>query len=103
MATSIRRVEQTNTDGSAQENPGLAGVRGLIQDTSGSFIAGFKGHIGRSTSLVAELWALREGFRMVEMLQIPKLTINFDGQVIVDLISNLGNSNFQPLSFFSIE
>ncbi|CAK9146495.1 unnamed protein product [Ilex paraguariensis] len=71
MATSTRRVEQTNTDGSAQGN----------QDTSGSFIAGFKGDTGRSTSLVAELRALREGFRMAEMLQIPKLTINFDAQV----------------------
>ncbi|CAK9148975.1 unnamed protein product [Ilex paraguariensis] len=101
MATSTRRVEQTNTDGSAQGNPGPTGVGGLIEDTSGSFIAGFKGDTGRSTSLVAELRALREGFRMAEMLQIPKLTINFDAQVTKGTVlggeDKAGDAGIQPV------
>uniref|UniRef100_A0A2N9IHR9 RNase H type-1 domain-containing protein n=1 Tax=Fagus sylvatica TaxID=28930 RepID=A0A2N9IHR9_FAGSY len=54
-----------NTDGSSNGNPGLAGGGGVICDHEGNWLRGFARHIGLASSVVAELWALRDGLSLV--------------------------------------
>ncbi|KAK9274140.1 hypothetical protein L1049_018954 [Liquidambar formosana] len=53
-----------NTDGSSLGNPGPAGAGELIRDHNGQWIVGFIQNVGRSTSMAAELWALRDGLQL---------------------------------------
>ena len=48
-----------NTDGSALDNPGLVGARGVLQDHQGQWILGFSVHVGLATNNLAELAAVR--------------------------------------------
>ncbi|KAG4909309.1 hypothetical protein JHK87_055425 [Glycine soja] len=46
-----------NTDGSSLGNLGASGFGGIIRDSLGSFIIGFSGYCGHTTSVHAELFA----------------------------------------------
>ena len=50
-----------NTDGSVISTNGLSGCGGLLRDCSGQWVVGFAKSISVSSSIVAELWDLREG------------------------------------------
>ena len=50
-----------NSDGSSMGNPGLAGGGGLIRNEKGEWIKGYARAIGVTTSVAAELWAIRDG------------------------------------------
>ena len=52
-----------NTDGSAKGNTGHAGSGGIIRDHWGNWIGGFSINIGITHSMMAELWAIREGLK----------------------------------------
>ena len=43
-------------------------------------------HIGISTSIIAEFWALRDGLMLASQLGITHLAMEFDAKVVVDLI-----------------
>ncbi|GLT45320.1 hypothetical protein SLA2020_191580 [Shorea laevis] len=80
-----------NTDGSTIGNPGYAGCGGLIRDSQGQWVVGFMRNIGHTTSLAAELWAIRDGLSMANYLQIQNLIVETDCQVAHALLSGTSN------------
>nr|POF08271.1 putative ribonuclease h protein [Quercus suber] len=54
---------------------------------------GFSRHIGSSSVLLAELWALRDGIAMALNLNIDKLIINVDASEVINLFSKPSNTN----------
>nr|POF20415.1 putative ribonuclease h protein [Quercus suber] len=57
-----------NTDGSFVVSSGLAGGGGIIRDSRGLCIGGFARSCVVTSSLAADLWALREGLlRCIEL------------------------------------
>ena len=73
-------------DGSSIGNPGKAGGGGLIQNDKGEWLKGYARNVGFSTSVVAELWALRDGIRLCIALKLPAVIIELDAKLIVDLL-----------------
>uniref|UniRef100_A0A2N9FM91 RNase H type-1 domain-containing protein n=1 Tax=Fagus sylvatica TaxID=28930 RepID=A0A2N9FM91_FAGSY len=81
-----------NTDGSSLGNPGLAGGGGVIRDSSGSWLGGFSRYLGHTTSVQAELRALKDGLILAIDLVIPYLIVEMDSLVAVNLVSSLIHS-----------
>ncbi|PKI31128.1 hypothetical protein CRG98_048481, partial [Punica granatum] len=75
-----------NTDGSALRNSGRAGARGVLGNELGRWIRRFALFLGATNSLVAELWAIREGLVMIRALDIQSLWVELDAKVVLDLI-----------------
>ena len=75
-----------NFDGSSLGNLGLAGGGGLIWDDKGDWIKGYARAIRTTTSVVVELWALRDSIKLCIALKIPAVIIELDAQVVVDLL-----------------
>uniref|UniRef100_A0A5B7BAB3 Putative LINE-type retrotransposon LIb DNA n=1 Tax=Davidia involucrata TaxID=16924 RepID=A0A5B7BAB3_DAVIN len=75
-----------NTDGSAKGNPGSAGFGGVIRDETGRWIKGFFGYIGVCSSIVAELWAIREGLRIMAELNHPYIIVESDCETAISLL-----------------
>jgi ribonuclease HI len=93
-----------NTDGSVSGNPGQAGAGGVLRDHHGTWIGGFARNIGRTNSLAAELWALRDGLALAQNLNVQKLIVEMDAKVVIDMlsavcISNLSNHPYSALIF----
>jgi ribonuclease HI len=82
-----------NTDGSSLGNPGLAGGGGVIRDSSGSWLGGFSRYLGHTTSVQAELRALKDGLILASDLVIPYLIVEMDSLVAVNLVSSLSIVN----------
>ena len=82
-----------NTDGPSLGNPGKAGSGGLIQNCQGNWIKGFSRSIGVTTSVMAELWALRDGLYLTFQLGINILEIELDAKEIVEMINSTDCSN----------
>ena len=59
-----------NTDGASFQNPGKAGGGGIIRDSQGNWVKGYSRAIGFTTSIIAELWALRDGLNLAIQLGI---------------------------------
>lgn len=64
-----------NTDGSALGNPGLDSGGGVIQDCVGKWIVGFSKKIGIASSLMAELWAIRDDLMLCVERNLGKVEI----------------------------
>lgn len=60
----LTRWHKLNIDGTTFGNPGKVGGGGLIRISHGNWIKGFSRSIGYTTSLMAELWALRDGLNL---------------------------------------
>jgi ribonuclease HI len=86
-----------NTDGSSLGNPGKAGGGGVIRNHLGDWVGGFSRAIGFTTSVQAELRALKDGLLLAIDLEILNLEIEMDSLVAVDLIKSSTTSN----AFFS--
>nr|POE89082.1 putative ribonuclease h protein [Quercus suber] len=86
-----------NTDTSVTYHK--VGGGGLICDPEGQWVQGFARHIGTTSVLMAELWALRDGIHMAKNLHIHNLVINVDSAKAVNLLSSPSNFNrlTQPL------
>ena len=82
-----------NTDSSSLGNPGLAGAGGLIRDENGSWVVGFARKIGVASSLLAELWALRDGPLLCLQFHVQAVIIEMDAKAIVHAFSHQSNSN----------
>ena len=89
-----------NTDGSALDNPGLAGAGGVLRDHQGQWIAGFSMHVGIATNNIAELEAVRQGLEMAWNMGVKRLHLELDSKVVLDWLtsSNLNYpTNILPL------
>ena len=83
-----------NSDGSSMGNPGLAGGGGIIRDSVGRWVKGYARAIGVTTSVAAELWALRDGIRLCISLNLPAMEIELDAKVVADFMrSNNSRAN----------
>ena len=69
-----------NTDGSSLGNPGLAGAGGLIRDGNRSWVVGFARKIGVASSLLAELWALRDELLLCLQFHVQAVIIEMDAK-----------------------
>nr|POE90296.1 putative ribonuclease h protein [Quercus suber] len=77
-------------------NPGLARGGGLIRDDTGKWVKGYTRAIGSTTSVAAELWALRDGIRLCIALKLQAVVFELDAKLVVDLLKKedrLSNSN----------
>lgn len=81
-----------NLDGSSLGNPSLAGGRGLIRNENGDWIRGYARAIGITTSVAAELWALRD-IQMCLLLNLSavEIEIELDAKLVVDLLKKDGD------------
>ena len=80
-------------------NPGRASEGGLIRDSNGRWISGFTRNIGVTSSVEAELWALRDGLSLCIFLHIMALEIEVDAKVILEWMTSehSNNLNHSPL------
>ena len=89
-----------NTNGALLGNPGRAGGGRLIRNRDGVWIRGYSRSIGYTTSVMAELWALRDGLSLTIQLGIRNLEVEFDAKVIVEMLNNANSSNKNFLHCF---
>ena len=87
-----------NSDGSSMGNPGRAGGGGIIRNAEGKWIKGYARSIGNTTSIAAELWALRDGIQLCLELNLPAVIIELDAMLVVNLLRSTnhnpnGNNN----------
>lgn len=59
-------------------NPGVAGGGGVIKNEEGHWIQGFSRNIGTTTSLLAEIWALRDGLNLCISMNLEAVEIEVD-------------------------
>ncbi|KAK9285069.1 hypothetical protein L1049_024254 [Liquidambar formosana] len=76
-----------NTDGSSLGNPGYAGAGGLIRNSMGVWLKGFYRHIGRTTSVCAELWAIRDGLQLAWSMGYCHVILQLDAQIVISLLT----------------
>lgn len=77
-----------NTDGCPKGNPGPASIIGIIRDDRGVWICGYDGKIPDTTSLEAELWSIFKRLSLVRDRRIPRLMVETDSQVAIELIQD---------------
>jgi ribonuclease HI len=82
-----------NTDGSSLGNPSLAGGGGVIRNHVGDWVGGFSRAIGVTTSVQAELRALKDGLNLAIDLGILNLEIEMDSLVAVELVNSIATLN----------
>lgn len=82
-----------NTDGIVTGNPGLVGCGGLLRDEHDTWLARFTRSIGTTTSFVAKLWGLRDGFSLCCDLKITSLIVELDAKAVVDHFRNPNYEN----------
>ena len=82
-----------NTDVSSLGNPGLAGGGGVIRNYVGDWVGGFSRAIGVTTSIQAELRALKNGLKLAIDLGILNVEIKMDSLVAVELVKCITTPN----------
>ena len=82
-----------NNDGSSSGNSGLTGGGGVIRDWTGRWIVGFSRKIGIATSLMAELWAIRDGLMLCVDRNLVMVEIDLDAKSVVDMLRNSQYTN----------
>ena len=66
----------------------------MIRNDKGVWIRGYMKAIGCTTSVAAELWALRGDIRLCIALKIPAVIFELDAKIVVDLLQKgEGNPN----------
>ena len=75
-----------NTDGSSRDNAGGGG--GILRNEHGNWINGFARNCEKVNSIMAELWALRDGLQMVATENIHNLIVELDALAVVQLMKN---------------
>ena len=71
-----------NIDGASLGNPGKASGGGLIRDSEERWVRGYSRSIGHATSVMAELWALRDGLKLAVQLGIGCLEVELDARLL---------------------
>ncbi|KAK4707022.1 hypothetical protein R3W88_033409 [Solanum pinnatisectum] len=75
-----------NTDGSALDNPGKLGARGIIRDHRGEIILAFSTPMGEGTNNQAEIGAAIFGMTWILQLGYKNVLLEVDSQPLVDWI-----------------
>ena len=88
-----------NIDKFVLSNPTKAGGGGLLRCSNGEWLAGFTRKLGNMSSIIAKLWALKDGLNMAKQLGIDNICIEMDAEFIVHLVSNssIVNLMLEPL------
>ncbi|RZC73607.1 hypothetical protein C5167_049083 [Papaver somniferum] len=73
-----------NTDGASVDGV-IAGTAGVIRDDDGKFVACYCEHIYFNGSNDAEVWAVRDGLKIVVDLGIQKLEVESDSTYTIQL------------------
>ncbi|OMO81305.1 reverse transcriptase [Corchorus capsularis] len=95
-------VVKLNTDGAAKGNPGVAGAGGVIRSAVGSWLMGFKLHLGVCSNVEAELQAIRQGLLVAWNCSYRDIICETDALIAIDLIKN-GDAKFHPLGYLLID
>ena len=82
-----------NTDGAVFGDPRKAGGGGLLHNSKGDWIASFTRKLGSMSSIMAELWALKEGLSLARQLNLANLNIEIDIVVLIHFLTNPGTIN----------
>lgn len=77
-----------NSNGSSEGNPGKVGGGGLIRNSEGIWISGYARNIGSASSVLVELWALRDGFALALSLGLTHLVVELDALVVVSFLDS---------------
>ncbi len=93
MDSSFCELGKVNTNGSVMGESGLVGGGGVIQDYLGNWVRVFSRSIGITSSVQAELRALKDGLQLALDLEIPNLEIEMDSAVAVKLLHSINSSN----------
>ena len=64
----------------------------LIRNNKGEWIRGYARAIESTTSVVAELWALRDGICLCIALKLQAVVFELDAKLVIDLLSKEENS-----------
>ncbi|KAL0011217.1 hypothetical protein SO802_006325 [Lithocarpus litseifolius] len=75
-----------NSDGSSLGNPCRAGVGGIIRNSHGEWESGYARAIGHTSSVAAELWALRDGINLCIALNLTNVIFELDTKLVVNLV-----------------
>ncbi|GLU23496.1 hypothetical protein SLE2022_394950 [Rubroshorea leprosula] len=86
-----------NTDGSAVGNLNNAGCGGLFRDYQGHWVIGFTRNIGPTTTLAAELYAIRDCLNIAVSHHFHSIIVETDCQVAYLLLNGTVN-RFHPYS-----
>nr|POF18791.1 hypothetical protein CFP56_46565 [Quercus suber] len=76
---------QSRFGGILLQTSGL-GREGIICDSKGDWVSGYARVIGFTTSVAAELWALRDGINLCIDLNLENVIIELDAKPMVDLL-----------------
>jgi ribonuclease HI len=76
-------------DGAARGNPGEAGCGAVICDASGQTVRELRRYLGKATNNVAEYEALLMGIEGVLEIEIKKLRIHSDSELLVRQLNGL--------------
>ena len=82
-----------NTDGAVFAN--LIKVRGggVLRDSNGDWVVRFMRKLGSMSSILVELWALKDGLLLARQLDILNVNIELDADLIVHLLNNPSSHN----------
>ena len=82
-----------NIDGSVVSTSGLSRCGGLLRDSAGQWVVGFAKSISVSSSIITELWALRDGLGLCLERGIFAVEIKLDASATISLVSSNVNTN----------
>ena len=68
----------------------------------GNWLDGFARNIGHTNSLVAEVWALRDGFMLAQNLNVRRLIIEIDAKVVIDFLYLVCDSTFNTHPYYAL-
>jgi hypothetical protein len=77
-----------NFDGSSKHASRRASIGGVYRDHEGGFVLGYAERIGKATSSVAELAALRRGLELALENGWLNISIEGDAKTVVDVVRN---------------
>ena len=86
--------KKLNFDGASRGNPGKAGIGCIIRDESGNWIAKRSKSLDMASNNIAELEAVEEGINLCIKLNIKKLIIEGDSQIIINALRKGATPNW---------
>ncbi|KAF2318593.1 hypothetical protein GH714_009221 [Hevea brasiliensis] len=82
-------VFKLNTDGSLPNLGGIACGGGLIRDSNGRWIKGFKAVFEKTSVLGAELWSILEGMKLAKSLGLKDIIVESDNLIAVQILTRV--------------
>jgi len=99
--TTYRRPGHTlNADGASRGNPGPSGAGAVLKDPEGLVVAEISQPLGQATNNQAEYQALILGLEQALALQVRRLRINMDSELVVRQVEGryrVRNPGLKPL------